>query len=193
MSASGAIPARWLALALCQNRPLTLQHFSFSQSLIMLPFHNLSGEEIVPTRTATCRCGQLQAECEGEPVRISVCHCLECQKRSGSAFATQARWPDVKVTLTGDFKQWKRTADSGHVATYQFCPICGSTLAYVIEGWPGVVAIPVGAFADPNFPQPLFSVYEHRKHTWAEICGKDVEHSSEPSSIRNPGQQAPLK
>ncbi len=140
------------------------------------------------TRTATCRCGQLQAACEGEPVRISVCHCLECQKRSGSAFATQARWPDAKVTLNGEFKQWERIADSGHVATYRFCPICGSTLAYVIEGWPGVTAIPVGAFADPSFPRPLFSVYEHRKHAWVEIRGDDLERSSEPSSVRKPGR-----
>ncbi|WP_291730820.1 GFA family protein [Leisingera sp. F5] len=132
-------------------------------------------------RTATCRCGQLSATCEGDPVRISVCHCLECQKRSGSAFATQARWPEANVTVSGKFVVWERTADSGHKATYQFCPDCGSTLAFVIEGWPGVIAIPVGAFADPQFPAPRFSVYEHRKHSWVKIPGDDVEHSSDPS------------
>jgi hypothetical protein len=31
-------------------------------------------------RTATCRCGRLKAECKGEPVRVSVCHCLDCQR-----------------------------------------------------------------------------------------------------------------
>ncbi|WP_415401284.1 GFA family protein [Tateyamaria sp. SN3-11] len=132
-------------------------------------------------RTATCRCGQLTATCEGEPVRVSVCHCLECQKRSGSAFATQARWNEGDVEISGNFKVWERLADSGHKATYQFCPDCGSTLAYVIEGWPGVIAIPVGAFADLNFPPPRFSVYEHRKHPWVEILGDHVEHSSDPS------------
>lgn len=55
-------------------------------------------------RTATCQCGQLRANCNGEPVRVSVCHCLDCQKRSGSAFAAQARWPDTHVTLTGESK-----------------------------------------------------------------------------------------
>jgi len=132
-----------------------------------------------PVRTATCRCGALKARCVGDPVRVSVCHCLACQQRSGSAFATQARWPDDKVTLTGDSKTWVRIADSGHRATYTFCPTCGSTVAYVIEGWPGVVAIPVGAFADPDFPTPRYSVYEHRKHAWAEIRGEDVKHSSD--------------
>jgi hypothetical protein len=142
---------------------------------------------MVTTRIATCRCGQLRARCEGEPVRISVCHCLECQKRSGSAFATQARWLDENVTVTGDFSIWERVADSGHRVTYRFCPLCGSTLAYVIEGWPGVTAIPVGAFSDPGFPPPRFSVYENRKHRWVDINAGNIEHSSSPSALRNPG------
>lgn len=140
------------------------------------------------TRTATCRCGQLTASCEGEPVRVSVCHCLECQRRSGSVFATQARWPNEQVTISGTFSVWERIADSGHRATYKFCPVCGSTLAYIIEGWPGLTAIPVGAFADPNFPKPRFSVYEHRKHSWAEVPGDGVEHSSDPSIARPQGR-----
>ncbi|WP_420347202.1 GFA family protein [Pelagibius sp.] len=140
-------------------------------------------------RKATCRCGQLTAVCEGEPVRVSVCHCLECQKRSGSAFAAQARWPDEKVTISGESVVWERVADSGHRATYRFCPVCGSTLAYVIEGWPGVTAIPVGAFADPDFPRPNFSVYEHRKHCWTEVLGEDVAHSSDPGIAPTQGGQ----
>jgi hypothetical protein len=142
-------------------------------------------------RTATCRCGQLKARCEGEPVRVSVCHCLDCQKRTGSAFAAQARWPDDRVTVTGDAKIWERVADSGHRATYRFCPVCGSTVAYVIEGWPGLTAIPLGAFADPAFPAPKFSVYEHRKHGWTAVLGDEVKRSSTPSSVREPGTSRP--
>ena len=139
-------------------------------------------------RTASCRCGGLTVECIGKPVRISVCHCLDCQKRSGSAFAVQARWPDAKVKLNGAYKSWQRTADSGHRATYKFCPVCGSTLTYIIEGWDGVTAVPVGAFADQNFPDPGFSVYENRKHGWVDILGGEVKHSSMPSSKRLPGR-----
>lgn len=136
------------------------------------------------TRTATCRCGQLRAICAGEPVRVSVCHCFDCQRRSGSAFATQARWPDGQVSLQGRAETWVRTADSGHRATYRFCPVCGSTVTYVIEGWPNVTAVPVGAFADPTFPGPKFSVYEHRQHAWTTIVGEHVEHSSSPRMTR---------
>ena len=92
------------------------------------------------------------------------------------------------MKLTGERREWRRTADSGALATYFFCPTCGATLAYVLDSFPGVTAVPVGAFADPDFPPPRFSVYEHRKHAWVEING-EVEHSSTPSSIRQPGRQ----
>ncbi len=53
------------------------------------------------SRIASCSCGQLRATCQGEPVRISICHCLECQKRTGSVFAVQARYPRESVTIVG--------------------------------------------------------------------------------------------
>jgi hypothetical protein len=144
-------------------------------------------------RTASCRCGKLRAVCSGEPVRVSVCHCLECQKRTGSAFAVQARWPEDQVALSGAFRTWERIADSGGRARYRFCPDCGSTIAYTNDGWPGVIAIPVGAFADPDFPRPRFSVYEHRKHDWVAVLGGSVEQSASPSEARAPGYGAPKR
>jgi hypothetical protein len=128
-------------------------------------------------RVAQCRCGRLQARCEGEPVRISVCHCLACQRRTGSAFAAQARFPTGRVTVTGASRSWTRVADSGGTATYRFCPDCGSTVAYELDTFPGVVAVPLGAFADPGFPPPRFSVWEARRHAWAAVLGEEVEHS----------------
>jgi hypothetical protein len=138
------------------------------------------------TRTAACRCGQLKAACRGEPVRVSVCHCLACQQRSGSAFAAQARWPAGDVEVTGEAKTWERIADSGHRVSYRFCPVCGSTVAYEIEGWPGVVAVPYGAFAGTDMPAPAFSVYEDRRHDWVEISG-EVARSTSTSAARKPG------
>ncbi|RZI61375.1 MAG: GFA family protein [Zymomonas sp.] len=127
-------------------------------------------------RVASCACGQLRVHCAGEPVRISVCHCLECQKRSGSSFAAQARWPEADVAITGTFGEWSRIGDEGSRATFRFCPRCGSTVAYVSEGLPGLVAIAIGAFADPLFPAPQYSVYEERKHAWVAVVGDGIEH-----------------
>lgn len=112
----------------------------------------------------------------GEPVRISVCHCLNCQKRSGSSFAAQARWPDADVTISGDASEWTATGESGSTATFRFCPVCGSTVVYRVDSMSGVTAIAIGAFADPSFPPPQYSVYEGRKHEWVTIKGEGVDH-----------------
>ena len=127
-------------------------------------------------RTATCGCGQLRISCEGEPVRVSVCHCLECQKRSGSAFAVQARWPDAQVSVSGEHREWQRTGDEGSTATFRFCTGCGSTLFYTTDSFPGLTAVAVGGFAEPGFPPPIYSVYEERKHAWVEIVGDGIDH-----------------
>jgi hypothetical protein len=40
---------------------------------------------------------------------------------------------------------------------------------------PGLVAVAIGAFAEPGFPQPDYSVYESRKHAWVEIVGDGID------------------
>ena len=129
-------------------------------------------------RTASCRCGQLKATVTGDPVRLSVCHCLNCKRRSGSAFAVQARWPADQVTIEGQSKGFELIADSGNRATFHFCPQCGSDVHYEINGkFDGLIAIPLGAFDDPYFASPKFSVWEGRKNDWVDIIGDGVEHT----------------
>lgn len=126
-------------------------------------------------REAACSCGALRAACDGEPVRISVCHCLNCQRRSGSAFAAQARFPADRVTIRGDRRAYRRVGDSGAGATFEFCPTCGATIAFRNDNQPDTVAVPLGAFADPAFPSPRVSVYEERRLPWVAVLGDDVE------------------
>jgi hypothetical protein len=135
----------------------------------------------VTAHTASCRCGQLTAIVTGEPVRVSVCHCLNCKKRSGSAFAVQARWPKTQVQIAGESKTFVKVADSGNRATFHFCPECGSDVYYEIDGkfddkFNDLIAVPLGAFDDPFFLRPAFSVWESRMHDWIEIVGDGIEH-----------------
>jgi hypothetical protein len=121
------------------------------------------------TREAACSCGQLRVSVEGDPVRISVCHCLACKRRTGSAFGYQARFPAEGFRVEGDYKEFVRLSDEGEERRLSFCPECGSTVFYTLESQPGVVAIPVGVFADPDFPPPWVSVYESRRHAWVQM------------------------
>jgi hypothetical protein len=137
----------------------------------------LSEEAASTERRASCSCGQLTVVCRGEPVRISMCHCLACQRRTGSAFGIQARFPRERVgSIAGPATQFVRVGDSGGRATLHFCPTCGATVYYEADWMPGHIAVPVGAFADPTFPAPTISVYESRRHVWAVMPGLDCEH-----------------
>jgi hypothetical protein len=121
------------------------------------------------TRIASCSCGQLTATVSGEPTRVSICHCLACQRRSGSVFAVQARFPREQVQVAGRSNEHVLVGDEGTHATFRFCPACGATVYYTNEGRPDDVAIPVGAFAEPGFPMPSVSVYEERMHSWVHL------------------------
>ena len=127
-------------------------------------------------REARCQCGALGALCEGEPVRASVCHCLDCQRRSGSAFAAQARFPADKVTITGEARVWTRRNESGSRVDFSFCPTCGSGVFYRLNSQPDLIAVPIGGFADTTLPPPDYSVFETRKHPWVAIVGDVIDH-----------------
>ncbi|MDR0184230.1 GFA family protein [Lysobacter arvi] len=105
----------------------------------------------------------------GDPVRVSICHCLACQKRTGSAFGVQARFPEDAVTVQGRSAQFARTGDEGTTARFHFCPECGATVFWSMDAIPGYLTIPVGVFADPAFPPPFVSVYGLRKHPWVRL------------------------
>jgi hypothetical protein len=129
------------------------------------------------TREAACSCGQLRLVVEGEPLRISICHCLACQRRTGSAFGFQARFPRDRAEIAGRSCEYVRTSDEGEPRTYSFCPECGSTVYYVLASARDVIAVPVGAFADPGFPEPRVSVWERHKHAWV-VPPARAEHAS---------------
>ncbi|WP_082541719.1 MULTISPECIES: GFA family protein [unclassified Rhizobacter] len=129
----------------------------------------------MPNRLASCSCGQLTAQVDGDPVRISICHCLACQRRTGSVFGQQARFHREHVSLAGVSTEFVRVGDEGSRVRFHFCPHCGSTVYYELEGLEAFLAIPVGAFADPGFPPPSVSVYEERMHGWV-VPPVDAEH-----------------
>jgi hypothetical protein len=130
------------------------------------------------SREASCSCGRRRLRCSGEPVRISICHCLERQKRTGSAFGAQARFPSDKVEfVSSEHARRARTGDEGSTATFRFCPTCGSTVGHTNDNDPGRIAVTLDAFTEPSFPPPRFSVYEGRKRAWVAFNGREpVEH-----------------
>ena len=129
------------------------------------------------THRAECSCGQLRVTAEGDPIRVSVCHCLACQRRTGSAFGVQARFAVEQVQIEGSYSEYVRLSDDeGDERIFSFCPECGATVFYRFPAVPEIIAVPVGAFADPTFEAPVRSIYESRKHAWVGLPA-DIEHA----------------
>lgn len=126
-------------------------------------------------RVATCSCRQLMLRTTEEPLRISICHCHACQRRTGSVFAVQARFREESVVIRGHATEYVRKGDTGQSATFHFCPTCGSTLFYRLDSVEGLIGVPVGAFANPAFPAPSISVFEECMHPWV-VLPDGVEH-----------------
>jgi hypothetical protein len=120
-------------------------------------------------RTATCACGRLSIVCKGEPNKVSLCHCLACQKRTGSTYGIAAFYSRDDVTPSGAAKRHTRAADSGFDVTFCFCPDCGSSVYWEPHRKPDMIAVAVGAFADPAFPAPTQTVNEETRHPWVAI------------------------
>jgi hypothetical protein len=128
-------------------------------------------------RVAACSCGSLRVTCSGDAVRISMCHCLACQRRTGAPFSAQSRFLRSQVSVAGRSTVYTRTADSGNAVSCHFCPVCGSTVYWELSGYPDLIAVALGMFADPSYPAPRVSVWEATRHPWTErIADQPMEH-----------------
>jgi hypothetical protein len=78
-------------------------------------------------RVACCACGQLQICCAVEPTKVSLCHCLDCQRRTGSPFGIAAFFEASSTEIIGTSRLFQRGSDSGFSITFHFCGTCGSS------------------------------------------------------------------
>ena len=83
-----------------------------------------------------------------------MCHCLECQRRTGAVISNQARFRREQITFAGKSTAWTRTAESGNALTFHFCPTCGSTVYWEGQGFPGYVAVPSAPLTTQISPGP---------------------------------------
>ncbi len=121
-------------------------------------------------RVARCACGVLQAALTGEPDFVVACHCLECQRRTGSAFGVGAYYSRANVTPNGPSRTYTRPGSSGSALHFHFCEHCGSTVYWELGLRPQHIGVAVGALGDPGFRAPIRSVWEETRHPWVEFA-----------------------
>ncbi|WP_245309940.1 GFA family protein [Rhizobium sp. R339] len=100
---------------------------------------------------------------------VSLCHCRDCQRRTGAVAGSGAIFEKAGVTIEGERKLFERDGADGRKVRFHFCPNCGTSLYWEGDFNPDLCIVAVGAFADPAFPAPLVSVCEQSRHDWFQL------------------------
>lgn len=116
--------------------------------------------------TGGCLCGKIRYSADAEPRFVSLCHCRDCQKFTGSAFATVIAWPKTAVAVTGALKGFTKLGDSGKPIARFFCPDCGASIMDEAEALPGIVMIAAGTLDDPGWMKPTSEIYCANAQPW---------------------------
>jgi hypothetical protein len=115
--------------------------------------------------TGGCQCGQVRYDCYAEPILMGNCHCRDCQRATGTAFAAGILVPRDAVTVTGDVKYYEVTGDSGQTIARGFCPNCGSRL-FGKRAMADFLSIMAGSLDDPSGFQPGMDCYAASAQPW---------------------------
>ncbi|MGB1799532.1 MAG: GFA family protein [Gammaproteobacteria bacterium] len=125
---------------------------------------------MLKNRIAHCGCGETKIEVLGNPDAVAVCSCLECQRRTGSVIGVSAYFSRAAiVSKSADTSEYTRVSEGGKRVDAFFCQSCGTTVWWEADFLTDHIGIAVGCFADPEFPQPLISVWEKTKHRWLKF------------------------
>jgi hypothetical protein len=116
-----------------------------------------------------CLCGKVRYSAAADPIFIGICHCHNCQKETGSAFAVSIGVPKPALTLTGTLKTYTDHGDSGQPVLRKFCPECGSSVITEVTVMPDVVIIAGGSLDDTSGVRPGMHIYCASKQDWTEI------------------------
>ncbi|MPS29444.1 MAG: GFA family protein [Alcaligenaceae bacterium] len=129
-----------------------------------------------------CHCGAITYEAEVDPTVVNMCHCLDCQTLSGSAFRLNVLAPaDTFRLLSGTPRQYIKTGASGAKRAHGFCEICGGPVYATDLGTPRTYTLRVGALAERDVLGPVRrQTWTRRRLKWLPKVDSPVECDMQP-------------
>ena len=116
-----------------------------------------------------CLCGAVRYQIDAEPIFSGHCHCIDCQKVTGTGHISVVAVPSDGLKVTGETTTYAVTADSGHPYIRHFCPKCGSVVFGEPTSMPGVNTVPAGTLDDTTLFVPQMVVYTKSRPAWDRI------------------------
>jgi hypothetical protein len=121
-------------------------------------------------KQAECCCGRCVIEVKSNPTVYGICHCNNCQKRTGSAFGLGMYFQeqDSKVISGSTNIYAPNSGDYGNQERH-FCAYCGTTLYYYVAALKGLVGVAGGCFTESPLSTPEFSLENANKYSWISL------------------------
>lgn len=118
------------------------------------------------TISGGCLCGRIRYRSEAAVKFVSLCHCRDCQRFTGSAFAAVIALPKAGLAVDGAMKGFVKRGDSGKTIERFFCPACGTSLMDEAEVVPGLVMIQAGTLDDASWVKPTSQIFCASAQPW---------------------------
>ena len=129
-----------------------------------------------------CLCGSVRYTCDADPLDPHMCHCNDCRKQAGTAFAMIIDVPREALQLSGrPLKSYTNKGDSGGKVVRKFCDQCGSPVLVELETYPDLIFINAGTLDNANAFEPEAEIWTQSKLVFSNISG-DIESYPRASS-----------
>jgi hypothetical protein len=115
-----------------------------------------------------CHCGAISYEAEVEPGTASICHCLDRQLLTGSAFRANVQAPaETFRILTGTPRRYTKVAESGAKRVHAFCESCGSPIYSCAPDSPQIYSLRLGGLSQrEQIGRPARQIWTKRRLPW---------------------------
>jgi len=101
---------------------------------------------------------------------VHCCHCLDCQRQTGSAFVLNAIIEADRIELvTGDPKPVAVPTDSGRPHDIHRCPACQTAMWSDYGGRPNYRFVRIGTLNDPTALAPDVHIFTRSKQPWVKL------------------------
>jgi hypothetical protein len=120
-------------------------------------------------REGGCACGAVRYRLTSEPLFVHCCHCLNCQRQTGSAFVINLLIEADRVAVLGDEPQPVDVPrDDGSSQRIWRCPTC-QIAVWSQYGRPEVRFVRGGTLDDPSSVSPDVHIYTRSKVPWVTL------------------------